>query len=236
MRILSCFLALILWFPSHAAASGILELFFFNSDVTFGLSEVDQDGFDLEASFDPFFELGASTFTLHTGQFVSLTGPFGVPPPLPPPWWEYQYTGGTFDVDIFDDNGFQGSFVAPVLTLALQATNRQPGSVPCDDFDGCGSALLFATLGPGAFDAALAQAFGLPLFTTGGTVFSDLLLTDVGNRGCCAGDNTSPERQAWDGATWVELQVPEPSLLVLGGLGLSAWFWRRRAPLERPDA
>ena len=56
-----------------------------------------------------------------------------------------------------------------------------------------------------------------------------LLLTDEGNRPGVAGDHTTPERQAWDGALEVTLEAPEPTTFMLLAAGSGALWVRRRS-------
>jgi hypothetical protein len=120
--------------------------------------------------------------------------------------------GGAFDA---------GSFSAPLERLTIDAGEGADGSVSAT-----------YVLGPGLFDAALANALGIGRHSLGGTVFSGLILTDGGNRPGVAGTSDTPERQAWDGFADVSIPVPEPATtaLLLAGVAAAATRLRKRVP------
>jgi hypothetical protein len=209
MRIAALLVSLILLPASHLYAGPVVLLEFLNSDFTFGTVSPDQAGYDLDlllldgtpADLDLLgggFEAVGAVFdhqTLVTNGTGDVIGS------------EYFYTGGTFSLSMtVDKDGtlFNGSFVAPILTLVVTAGEH--------DADAAWATYL---LGPGLFDKSIADALGIGRRTSGGQGFSQLTLTDNGNRVGVAGDHTVPERQAWDGATHVTLNVPEPAMLAL---------------------
>jgi hypothetical protein len=211
MRVAISLAALLLLLPSPAAADQIVDWFYLNSNLTFGFGNAVHSGYDGE--LDALNAFG--------GTFDALSGPFldqtlvtdGSGTVIES---KYFYEGGTFQADFTWQSGGgskTGSFVAPIITLEIDVL---------EDHD---HAYAYYLLGPGLFDASLADALGVRRPTVGGNVFSDMLLMeDTG------GDYTSPERQAWDGFTYVTVNVPEPPMPILGVLGLgAAWLCRRRA-------
>ena len=229
MRIALSLAALLFLVPTHAAAARV-ELGYLNSDLTFGFINPNHAGYDLyfvcvfPATPGPDFCLDSDA----SSTFEALGGTFAEQALLKDGSGtvigsEYLYEGGTFQIDLTlrNDDGelSTGSFVAPIITLEMSANEGPEANV-----------LAQYLLGPGLFDASIANALGIRRRTVGGSVIGDLLLTDDGNRPGIGGNYASPERQAWDGATHVEIVVPEPPMPILSVLGLTAaWFWRRRS-------
>jgi hypothetical protein len=91
------------------------------------------------------------------------------------------------------------------------------------------SAFASYVLGLGLLDTNIADALGIGRHILGGEGFSQLILTDHGNRPGIAGDHSTPVRQAWDGVTDVTLEVPEPATFLLLSAGSGALWARRRS-------
>jgi hypothetical protein len=134
----------------------------------------------------------------------------------------YRYDGGSFRMffDLIDNvtrEERSGFFVAPIVSAMTLTVEESP----LDDAD---KVRAFYQLGPGLFDAGLADALGLRRRTVGGTI-SDPFLTFG------TGDAESPVRTAWEGAPHVTIHVPEPaSLLLTAAAGLGLAIRRRRTP------
>jgi hypothetical protein len=126
--------------------------------------------------------------------------------------------GGTFRVDFVLQPGgpIAGSFTAPVVSLDIMAS--EPLHAGFSSGVGASSVLARYVLGPGVFDAAFASAMGIPRRTGIGEMFTDTLLF--------AGDHSTPELIADDGATYGGVQapaaVPETPQSVLAALGVLA--------------
>lgn len=221
MRIAALLVSLVLLPASHLFAAPVVFLEFLNSDFTFGTVNPDQAGYDLSSfvvgatppdldDWDAGYELLAGALVQQTLDMNSSGDVIGS---------HYLYTGGTFELFFFlekDGVPIAGSFVAPIKTLTVAA----------GEADGQ-AALASYVLGPGRFDAAIAEALGIGRHTIGGEASSQLLLTDDGNRSGIAGDHTTPERQAWDGVNDITLTVPEPAMFALLGTGAAALSFRR---------
>jgi MYXO-CTERM domain-containing protein len=228
MRVALVLAAWLLLLPAPAAAGLVkaIELQYLNSDLTFGHAGADQSGWDGELT-SPYFVPFDGTYQTLSGPLVKQTLLYNAGTVIGS---EYLYQGGTFFADFAFWNDGQlitGAFTAPIVTLTIQAGDDVEGGV-----------LAAYVLGPGEFDnASLAHALGLKRpHTNGGSIWSELLLTDSGNRPGIGGDHTTPERQAWDGVAWVTLTVPEPSMLMLGLVGLgTVWRHRRRAVSAPPS-
>ena len=239
MRLAIPLTAVLCLYPCQAAAAPFLSIGFLNSDLTFGTVNPDQFGYDLytgacigDSALGSFECLDAA------GTYQALSGPFeqqnlredasdaviGS---------EYLYAGGTFRVDfteVCDDTRcVGGSFVAPIISLLIDVTEDPNGLN-----DGA-SGFAQYRLGPGLFDASIASILGIRRESSGGSVFSQFLLTDDGNRAGVAGDHTTAERQAWDGVASVDVAVavPEPALSLLGALGVAVAGLRRRKRAPR---
>jgi PEP-CTERM motif-containing protein len=208
MRTAALLVSLILFPASRLFAGPIVFMEFLNSNFTFGTVSPNQEGHDLSSLYVD--SLGfpvvlgdgayaASGAALDSQDLdVSNGNIIGS---------DYFYTGGLFEILLsVEKNGQQvaGSFAAPIKKLAVTAGEADGDSV---------TALY--DLGPGLFDAAIAEALGIGQHTTGGEAVSRLILTNRGNRAGIAGDHTTPERQAWDGVNHITLQVPEPATLAL---------------------
>jgi hypothetical protein len=82
---------------------------------------------------------------------------------------------------------------------------------------------VFYELGHGLFDESVARALGIRRRTHGGFVFDPHLIEGDG-------DPTTPERTAAEGAPEFEIDVPEPSLLLmLVAAGAGSLVRRRRS-------
>lgn len=209
MRLLAVVLTLALT-PAAASAAPI-EWLYLNSNLTFGANPTSHTGYDGEPVRGQ-FDWWAKTFSVNTGSLVSQSayvdsrGNAGT---------RYLYQGGTFQTDfVRESDGATGSFAAAILSLELLVREG-------DDTSGHVDALY--TLGRGIFDKTLANDLGIGRLTGRGTVRSDMLAHPG-----LWGDSTSSVRQAWDGATWVSADVPEPSLTLLALAGAAtAWSSRR---------
>ena len=231
MRVAPWLLAALVLVAQPAAADTIVWTEFLNSNLTFGTVNPTHVGRDLSTMHvernglsehvDTNFN---STFTALTATFVDLSfAPLAGRPSLE---WRYLYEGGTFRMDLrlnTPEGEISGSFIAPILELEIFAsdpcvcpTNHEMGVV-------VGSAWAWYDLGPGVFDEAIANVMGVSRYTTGGLVESSMSLfaSDA------PGDHTTPVRHARDGATWVTLQVPEPSLAVLAVLAAAGLIRHR---------
>jgi hypothetical protein len=221
MRIAARLVTLVCCGASPLLASPVLSLEFLNSDFTFGTVSPDQTGHDLSSFFvdgvRPDFDFWGSSYQAQGGTLVQQT--LNVNGSGDVVGSDYLYDGGTFEI-FFDleKNGatIQGSFVAPIETLTVSA-GEHAGDPATASY----------VLGKGVFDPAIASALGIGLHTRGGESFSQLLLTDDGNRPGVAGDHTTPERQAWDGVNDITLDVPEPATFALVALGAGVWMRRR---------
>ena len=209
MRTAALLAGLILFPASHLCAGPVVFLEFLNSDVTFGTLSPDQVGYDLNslqvdgnpAEVDSVFGGYEAIDAVFDHQALITNGSGDVIGS------QYFYTGGTLAMTlILKKNGtlYDGAFVATIETLVITAGQG--------DGD---TAFVTYVLGPGLFDDAIAAALGIGRHTTGGQGFSQLFLTDNGNRVGVAGDHTTPVRQAWDGVNDIALDVPEPATLAL---------------------
>lgn len=130
----------------------------------------------------------------------------------------YSYTGGTFDVQFSMSNDLTGEHifggvVLPILSMDVFSREGPAGH----------NVQFFATLGPGSLDASVARALGIGRNIVGGTL-SDLFLF---RPAYIDTDYTAQSREAAEGAPTLRLEVPEPSLLMLGVLGAAALRRRR---------
>jgi hypothetical protein len=196
---------LLLLVPSPAAADQIAFWSYLNSNLTFGSGSAEHSGYDLVE--------GIGTFEASSGPLVDQTLVTDASGNVIRS--EYLYAGGTFQADFtyLNNQPVTGSFVAPIISLEIDVLETQQH--------------VFASyvLGPGLFDAPIADALGVRRRTVGGDIFSDMLFVPG-----AGGDFTSPERHAWDGATFVTVNVPEPPIPMLAALGFgAAWCWRRRS-------
>jgi hypothetical protein len=224
MRIAVPLVVLLLGIPQHVAAAPSVFMEFLNSDFTFGLGNASQDGWDLSWFAVDGFD-NSSWDVWNTG-YQARSGPLdhqtldvdanGVVVAR-----TYHYTGGSFEIFFaLEHNGVfrSGSFVAPITGLTVWAEESDEGSADAS-----------YTFGPGLFDQSIARTLGISRRTTGGSAFSDLALTDSGNRSGVAVSQAAPSREAWDGVNDIQLDVPEPSTLILWGAGAGALWLRRRA-------
>lgn len=135
----------------------------------------------------------------------------------------YQYDGGAFFMwfDLFNSVTHEtasGAFLAPIVgPMILTVYESGEDSVQASYH-----------LGHGVLDANVAGALGLQRTTLGGFVDDPYLIFGTG-------DATSPARTAWEGAPDVTIAVPEPTSLVLlgvGAVGLRARSSRRPARMR----
>jgi hypothetical protein len=240
MRLAILLAAVLSLHPGQAAAAPILSIGYLNSDLTFGFVNPDQFGYDLyTGACIGDSVLGGFECLDAAGTYQALSGPF-VQQTLQKDasdivvGSEYLYQGGTFRIDFTDicnDTGcVDGSFVAPIISLLVDVAEDPNGLN-----DGASGSAQYQ-LGPGLFDASIARILGIRRESPGGSVFSQFLLTDEGNRAGVAGNHTTSERQAWDGVASVDIAVavPEPATSLLSALGLGiACVWRRRRTTTR---
>jgi hypothetical protein len=223
MRIALLLVVSLLLLPRQVAAGPVVFMEFLNSDLTFGLVNPDQFGYDLSSwSWSDEWEGWPTTYQAFGGTFVQQTLQSDAGGTVTNS--EYLYENGTLQIDFHLANSITGenrtgTLLAPILTLQIGVDEDAPIDA---------AVFAFYTLGPGVFDASIADALGIGRRTVGGFIDSGLLLTDFGNRGCCGGDYTTPDRQAWDGFADFHIEVPEPFTPILTALGLGGWFWRRR--------
>jgi hypothetical protein len=118
----------------------------------------------------------------------------------------YRYGGGLFDMSMRFDGGPSGHFEAPIVTLTVTEV----------EFD----VMLSLELGPGLFDAEIADFLGIRRRTRGGLVTDNLLSAGV--------FGPEPTHFASEGAPTIRIDVPEPSSAVLFCLGAVGLFRRRR--------
>lgn len=208
MRIAALLVSLILWPASYVSAGPVVFMEFLNSDFTFGSISPNQEGYDLGSLYvDPLgfpVGLGDGSYTASGTAFDSQALGFGNGSVVGS---QYFYTDGVFEIFLsIEKNGqqFTGSFEATIKKLTVTAGETEDDSV-----------MALYELGPGLFDAAIAEALGIGRHTTGGEAVSQLILTSHGNRAGVAGDHTTPQRQAWDGVNDITLDVPEPATLAL---------------------
>jgi hypothetical protein len=123
----------------------------------------------------------------------------------------YLYDGGTFEMyfDLLNtvtNEKASGWFLAPILgPMRLQVDESADESSD--------QVTAFFKLGPGLFDASVANALGIRRKTNGGFVSDPYLIFG-------SGGPDSSDRTAWEGAPDVTIDVPEPASLSL--LGASA--------------
>lgn len=223
MRIAALLVSLVLFPASQLFAGPVVFMEFLNSNLTFGTGNPNQVGYDA-SSFDvagstPGFDFGGSGYEANAGsldhQTLNVNGSGDVLGS------EYVYTGGTFELFflLFDGGSpIFGSLIVPIETLTITA----------GEGDGQ-SAFASYVLGPGLLDTNIADALGIGRHILGGEGFSQLILTDHGNRPGIAGDHSTPVRQAWDGVNDVTLEVPEPATFLLLTAGSGALWARRRS-------
>lgn len=209
MRLLAVVLTLALT-PAAASAAPV-GWYYLNSNLTFGTNPTNHTGYDGEP-VNGHFDWWATTFSVSTGSLVSQTAYFDS---RGNPSTRYLYKGGTFQTGFErQSDGLIGSFVAEVLSLELLVR---------EGVDDSGHVEGWYTLGRGIFDKAIAKDLGIPRLTGRGTIEADMLAHPG-----LWGDPTSSVRHAWDGATFVETDVPEPSLTLLALAGAAtAWSSRR---------
>lgn len=221
MRTIVALVALLFLIPSTAAARSQIELGFLNSDFTFGQVRPDQAGWDLYffEGFNPTgWEFSDGSYQADSGPLVKQTLTHDLNGNVIGS--AYLYEGGTFTFELVLQNGNQfmtGSFVAQILKLEVFVNEINDGVNAYYDF------------GAGLFDANIAEALGIRRRTIGGNLYSDLLLTDDGNRDGIGGDHTTPVRQAWDGVAEGTLIVPEPASSVLILMVVAAWLLHVRS-------
>jgi hypothetical protein len=222
---LAVILAILLLAPRPVTAEKIIFLEFLNSDLTFGQVSPNQQGWDGDIFWigdrpdRRQWSIDDGTYQIYGGSLVHHAlhaDNDGIVRAS-----TYLYGPGTFEAFFHlhrRDRSISGAFVAPLLSLQLWA----------EEGDG-GSASAHYVLGKGIFDQQLARALGIRQRTTGGDIWSELILTDDGNRSGIAGNHSSPTREAWDGVAWVDIQVPEPPITILVSLALAtAAILRRR--------
>ena len=220
MRTAALVMSLILFPASRLFAGPIVFMEFLNSDFTFGTVSPNQNGVDLSSLYVDSLEfpvgLGDGTYAASgaalDSQGLDLSNGHIIGS-------HYVYTGGMFEIFLSVKRNGQpvaGSFTAPIKKLTVTAGEAADDSV---------TALY--ELGPGLFDAAIAEALGVGRHTTGGEAVSQLILTSHGNRAGVAGDHTTPQRQAWDGVNDITLDVPEPATLALFATAAALSIWRR---------
>jgi hypothetical protein len=222
--VMLCVLSLL---PTIATPNTILELNGENSRISFGTSDVEHVGLGFSTP-GPWEDWG-NTFVAYSGAFLDRTLEKDAGGLVN---GRYLYDdGGTFEM-FFDlrrsDTGEvrQGSFIAPILPIEVFTTDFP---LPCDFF--CGGVDVRYELGPGVFDTAIADALGVRRRTQGGFVSDPyLLLFDFPYT-----DPTAPEREAFEGAPLVRIDVPEPALtsLLAVALGLAGHRARRRRRLSK---
>ena len=134
----------------------------------------------------------------------------------------YEYQGGTLEMLLTFSTGgtpVSGGFTAPIHSLTVSAPDATgDGGDTLDD--------VHYVLGPGLFDPALARFLGVRPESPGGTIISYMVLWPPNG-----GDHQSEARQAWDGGSYIDLEVtpvPEPTTWALAALGLAAVWLRRR--------
>ena len=222
MRLALAFVAMLLLFPAHAPAETI-RFYYLNSDVIWGPGATHFNyytGKDIQGSTgipDEFFvDLGPLTeqqlFTNELGVVVQSNYLFS--------------SGGPF---VFG-SGFPNAFELPLTSFTIFAPELGFTAVergPIVNFLGGD---LYFTLGPGLLPLEIAQALGVSRNIAGGRGAADLTYTNLPGR--CSdglyGTYLSPHRVACDGAIAIELDVPEPALMLLLPVGLGFVLRRRR--------
>jgi hypothetical protein len=218
-RIAIAALAGLVLVPLHASAASLVSLEFLNSNLTFGLTTPGQFGYDLDL-----FDIDGDGTSDVYGTFDAAAGPLVSETinPSDPTTATYLYRGGTFSIDLsvnMHGQSLTGSFVAPIQTLQVTATDPAGG---CDVF-------AVYTLGAGLFDRAFATALGLPSAHTlaGANVLADLIIDSSNPTGL-----RDAIREAEDGATFVTLPVPEPPVGLTAAIAFALVLWsRKRGPL-----
>ena len=222
MRLAVWFVALILLSPLDGSPDAILQLSSDESRITYGTDIALHSGlphFGFSVLVD-----GTSIptdWTLNQSEFAAISGPLlqhtlqtdgsGAVTHS-----TYIYDGGTFEMDFrlwnpVSGESLEGGFVAPIIgPYRLFVTERENSAEVTDSVE------AFYRLGAGVFDPWIADALGIAAHSRGGIVDDPYLTFGTG-------DDTSPEREAGEGAPTVTIDVPEPSsvlLLAVAGAGL----------------
>jgi hypothetical protein len=216
-RLLFLTLTLFVVAPRAAKAAPLsMSLLALNSEITFGGATFEHNGYDV-------FDLALNGIVVAAGsltgtEFTANGGSLAATTPGVDGTW-YEYTGGVLDIDLrftFHGSLYTGTFLAPIVNLKVFAAE------PLDPANGS-NVVVYYDLGPGEFDDALANAFGMPSHTLSASADGDFILLE--------GDSSSPELVAHDGGISFDFRpaaVPEPSLSGLAGLGLLAAIGSRR--------
>ena len=225
MRIAITVLALLALCATPSSADTILTLDSENSRIAFGtwgathegLSEfglgIDVNGVNRATDWsvaEAGFIATTEQLTLHTLETDgggTVTGSI------------YQYQGGTFEMNFVLENQVtgatrSGSFVAPIVGMTLFAGE---GADVC-----CSGVAVFYELGKGLFAASIANALQIRPSTKGGWVDDPFLLIFDEL------DHTAPDRRAWEGASLVTIDVPEPASLLVFGAAVAGVALKRR--------
>jgi hypothetical protein len=223
----SVLFAVLVLFPHNARADAI-SFQFLNSDVYFGPSgavHYGRDGEVWRGGLRVFVDAWFSTELLEAADQQLLTTPTGTVVQS-----NYFYPDSTFHFG-FEFSPFEsGGFDLPLTSYGLYVP-EPPYTHPLEPgplLDDSGGDVYF-TLGRGVLDPALARRLRVGRRILGGFGGSDMSYANCGE----LGNHLSEERHACDGATWITLEVPEPSALALMSTGAVAMVVGRRRRRRR---
>jgi len=232
MRVALPVLLTVLFFVPHDARADSIWFQFLNSDVDFGPGGAVHYGCDGEvwvAGDVVFFDAGFYTDPLDAADQRLLTAATGTVVQS-----NYFYPGGTFHFG-FEFSQFDSrEFALPLASYGLYVPEPPNGQLlePGPLVDGDLGGDVYFTLGRGVMDAALARRLGIGRRILGGFGGSDMAYS-ADYCGEPLGNHLSENRHACDGATWITLEVPEPSALALMATWVVAMAVGRRRQRSR---
>ena len=219
MRIyLSLLLALFLFSRATVSAAPV-EFEFLNSELTFGLEALDR-GWDASIWRNGVWDSVPLRFEVEPDTLLDhqlLKDPAGLILQS-----TYLYSGGVLHI-----TGPGGLDLALPLEV-LEVDVPEPGGAlvrPAPTPGGFGGDVYFK-LGPAFLDPVTASALGIGRRILGGYGATDMSYEECSD---ALGDHSSDVRVACDGATYFALDVPEPTLLTLLGVGALAMIVRQRS-------
>ena len=219
MRVLIALVGVLLFFPTQAPAE-VISLFYFNSTIEFGPDSVRARAWDRQHGiFVDDTLISELDNPIMQDGFLATEGPVvehellkdsnGVVVQS-----NYFYAGGQIDF---------GTFSLPIESYGLWVPELGHLQIEIGPQVGASGGDIYFTFGAGLLDPDLAAALGTSRRIVGGQGGTNVSYARCGE----LGDYLSSKRVTCDGATWIELQVPEPSHVSLVAAGL-AWFIARR--------